>query len=72
MYIVHGRFSAGQYEPDDIYNVTVRGEQGTKTYKVAWVSGRSMKTPLGTLDYLINILYEKYQWVQWRIYPVSG
>ena len=69
MYLVHGKLSAGDYTPDQIYNITIRGEQGTRTYKVLWLSGRSINTPLRTLDYLISILYEKYQWVQWRIYP---
>jgi len=67
MYRVHGKFSAGGYTRDQIYDIQI--PERSRPYKVLWASGRSMDTPLRTLDYLINIFYEKYQWVQWRIYP---
>jgi len=57
----------GNYVGDRIYDV--QGSGRSRPYKVLWVKRRSIDTALRTLDYLINALYKKYQWVQWRVHP---
>ena len=70
MYRVYHKVAAGDYAGDQIYDIQI--PERNQPYKVVWSTGSSMDTPLVTLDYLINVLYEKYQWVQWRVYPGSA